>query len=179
MLYKTLKFILTFLSFNFLIAAEITWRSTLNNYLNVLNLILIIFIFLSCLNPKEPLIRWAIYSFFIIDLFNPTPFGQQSFSLFISLLTTNWLLLNVFTDRSFYMVLLSGFFATIIYRLFYICLSYFSLVIHGVYKQEVFFSVKELLINASVNTAALGIIYAISWLFLRRLHPQYVTVKYL
>ncbi len=177
MIKKIIKFILLFLAANLLVLVHILWRTNFNNYLNLVNILMLFFVWVVIVNPRQNNFWWAIYALLLADLFNPTPFGLQSVSQIAALLFINWLLLNIFTNRSLTIVLFSGVLTIIVYRFIYLLLLLTNLSVNNQPTINILDSLKIFSAEAIVNSLILGAIYLISSIFVKRLHPEYITVK--
>ncbi|EKD43927.1 MAG: hypothetical protein ACD_72C00069G0003 [uncultured bacterium] len=177
MLFKILKRILFFVILNALVLMNINWHTFFSNYANLLNFPLLFFLTLTIINPKQTHYFGAIYTFILSDLFFSAPFGLYSLSQILALLFINWLLLNVFTNRSLAIVFLNGFLVIMTCRLIYIFLLFLNSTIKNQPIFDWIFTIKIFLIEALVNAVALGVIYFVSLIFVKRLHPEYISIR--
>lgn len=177
MIKKIIKFIILFFAANALVLVHFLWRTHFSNYLNLINVIIIFFVWIIIVNPRQKNYWWIIYMLLLADLFYSTPFGLQSISQITALLLVNWLLLNIFTNRSLFIVVLNGLLVIVTYRLLYLILLsvYYSTNNKGTI--DILSSLKIFGTEAIVNALVLGFIYLVSSVFVKRLHPEYVTIK--
>ncbi len=89
--------------------------SSLPSLFSNLNFILVIIIFILVLINFKVAFYWSIGLGFFLDIYSFFPFGFYLFCLLVTLLFTNFLLNNFFTNRSMYSFLALTFFSTIFY----------------------------------------------------------------
>lgn len=170
-----IKKIITFFLANVLILLHLTWRITFHQPIDLLNIVILIFLWLIILNPHRQFILAATYTLLVCELFYTSPFGLESFAQISALLFSNWLLLYVFTNRSLVIVFFVGFITMAMYRVTYIILIFFNSIIQN--KTTEIYSVPVLTIflkEALITTLTLTIVYLISSLFIKRLRPEYI-----
>lgn len=112
-----------------LIALGITQVSFLSTWLfpvDSLNLILSLIIFVTVIISYEKGLWWAFGLGIFLELYSALPFGIISLSLFFVVILINFLFSHIFTNRSFYSLLILGLIGTIFYNsvmfLFYLIL---------------------------------------------------------
>ncbi len=172
---KILKNILIFIGINFLIFLHLNWRNNFGDPIRFFNILMAVFLWLIIYNPRKHYnIFLALYSFLICELFYNTPFGIESFSQIITLLFMNWVLLNVFTNRSTIIVFLTGIVAMIFYRLLFIVLLFLNSSFHNYNNFDIFIYTKIFWNETIITTGVLTLFYLISSIFVKRLHPEYV-----
>jgi len=140
MLKKYLKTILHFTLGITLIITQIFFINILPLTAHKLNLVLIALVFILIFNSYQKALQWAVGLGLLIDLYSFLPFGFYTINLIIVLLIINFLLTNVFTNKSFYSVLILIILATFFYNLIFIIFSYltninFTLNWHNILKQ--------------------------------------------
>lgn len=146
------------------------------NNINIVFLILAWQIFFN----NHPHAIWYILPLaFLLELFTVAPFGINSISLLISLITTKWLLDNIFTNRSFYIVFLSSAISLAIYRITFILLNY---------SINLFLYHTKIVISKSFIEVGMEIIltsllmtgfYFINFFFIKKFNPKYLGDKYI
>lgn len=96
---------------------QFSFISGLSNPLNDFNLILVILIFILCLNNLKTALWWAAGVGFFVDIFSFSPFGVFLISFILTVAAARALLINFFTNRSLYSFLALTFLTTIFYAL--------------------------------------------------------------
>lgn len=139
-----------------------------------LNFLFIILLWLI-IYKDSPWILWAALALsFFTELFSSLPFGVSTAALLLSLFLEHWLLLNIFTNHSWYIVLLCGLTAIFTYRiLFFIFLTIIALFKTTGYSFQ-WSLVPEALVEGAVNAIALTGIYLCSRIFSKGLNPRYI-----
>jgi len=142
--------------------------------INRLNFLFIILLWLV-IYKNNPFVLWAALPLsFSAELFSSLPFGLSTAALLFSLFMEHWLLLNIFTNHSWYIVLLCGFTALISYRILFLTFisgaALFKMTDYSL--QWNFFS--DLLVEGLINAGALTSLYLFSRLFSRRFNPRYI-----
>jgi cell shape-determining protein MreD len=90
-----------------------TWPSPING----LNLVLSLVIFLVIIMDQKSALVWALVGGFLLELFSGLPFGATSISLLLTVLLTDFLFKNFFTNRSLYSLLILGYLGSVCYHL--------------------------------------------------------------
>lgn len=141
---------------------------------NRLNFLFIILLWMI-INKNDPLILWiALPLSFSTEIFSSLPFGLSTAALLSSLFLEHWLLLNIFTNHSWHIVLLCGFTALLSYRiLFLIFMSGATLLKVTSYSLQ-WNLISDLFIEGLINACALTLLYIVSRSFSKRLNPRYV-----
>ncbi|MFA6486611.1 MAG: hypothetical protein WCT40_04580 [Candidatus Magasanikbacteria bacterium] len=142
---------------------------------NSVNIIIASVLWLILIFGKQSAIWMVVPVGFCLELFSVVPFGLILTSLVLSLSIMGWLMLHFFTNRSLYIVVLSAFFAIILYR---------SIFISGLLLLD-YWQIRDLSPN---NGALVGIIYeliftpilllfvyALSGILVRRFRPEYIN----
>lgn len=115
------KIILNILLVIILALIQFSLISGLPAGLENLNLVLVVLIFALSLYSLESALWQAVGVGLILDIFSFLPFGVFLVSLFLSCLAANFLLVNFFTNRSFYSFLaltaITSFFYGLIFNL--------------------------------------------------------------
>ncbi|GEM_PF-4241740 len=169
-----IKKITIFLLANFLIILHLSWRIIFHQPISLLNIIMIVFLWLIVFNPRQRQILIATYILLVCELFYTSPFGLESFAQISALLIANWLLLNIFTNRSLIIVFFTSLVTMIIYRIIYIILTYFSSLIQNHHVTFSSILIKTFLNEALITAGTLSMIYLISSIFIKRLRPEYI-----
>lgn len=97
---------------------QLGFVSALPQYLNTINLVIVISLFILVLNGLKMTIIWVISIGFIFDIFEFKYFGIHLITLSLAIYSTYFLLRSFFTDRSLYSFLALTFFATLFYDFF-------------------------------------------------------------
>ena len=173
-----LKKIIILLLIFIIVLTHLILRDWLEYPLNYFNLT---FLFLSAtiiIWPQKNNLWLVIPTMLLIEIFSVKPFGINTISLFLSLLITNWLLLNIITNRSILIVLFSGIFSLTLYRLFYYLLLLANqLIEHG---GNLIWS--EIVLNwlweCTTTISVLVLFYIITNLFTKRFNPSYIVLDH-
>lgn len=116
---------------------------------------------------------------FVLELYASAPFGANSGALIFSLGIITWFLLNIFTNRSFYIVILSSFLGTLLYRLLHVAFTLFADFFVAL-NQTLFFSWGDFMVETlweMLFTSVLAtIFYIITYLSFRGLNPKYIKI---
>ena len=142
--------------------------------LNRINVILISAMWLLIFNRENKIVYIFALSL-ISELFLSTPFGLNTFAILIACAALEWILLNILTNRFFFMVFLAGLIGAFLFKASFFAL-FFALKIFGLAAMTMNQTVIiNALIELLINAAALMIIYLISLLFVKRYNPKYVS----
>ncbi|KKQ41199.1 MAG: hypothetical protein US58_C0004G0036 [Candidatus Magasanikbacteria bacterium GW2011_GWA2_37_8] len=140
----------------------------------------LIFLFLGAaiiIWPQNNNLWLVLPTVLISELFSVVPFGVSAISLFISFLITNWLLLNIITNRSILIVLFAGIFSFILYRL----LFYLFLIGGQLFGSSIDLLWSEIIISwlweCVLTIGILVLFYLITTLFTKRFNPSYVILN--
>ncbi len=96
---------------------QVSFLSTWLFPINSLNLILSLIIFVTVIVSYKKGLWWAFGLGIFLELYSALPFGIISLSLFFVVILVNFLFSNIFTNRSFYSLLILGLIGTIFYNL--------------------------------------------------------------
>jgi hypothetical protein len=133
------------------------------------------FYFLIFSSDKQ--IYWFVLPLSLLtEIFSSTPFGTGSIALIGSLFAVNWLLLNVFTTRSFITVILSFLIGYAFYRLIFITVLFlfnFIGVTVDISLSGIFLA--NLGAEISVNAILVLAAYPFSTLITTRPNPRYLS----
>ncbi len=171
---KIIQKLLILLMANLLILLHLSWRIIFHQPVNFLNIIMTVFLWLIILNPRQKYILVATYTLLVCELFYTTPFGLESFSQIFALLIANWLLLNVFTNRSLIIVFFTGFVSMVIYRIIFIIFIYWNSLIQNYSNVFSTLLIKMFLSEALITAISLSVIYVATSIFVKRLRPEYI-----
>jgi hypothetical protein len=165
---------LVFLFANVLILLHLSWRIIFHQPVSLFNIIMAVFLWLIVLNPRQLYMSIVLYTLIVCELFYTSPFGVESFAQIFALLLTNWLLLNVFTNRSLVIVFFTSLITMIVYRIIFVILLYLNSVIQNSTTSisSQYFSI--FLNEALITAITLSLIYLVSSLFVKRLRPEYI-----
>lgn len=159
----------------FVLILHITVINTLPFPFSQLNIIFAALLFLAIAGYEKILWPTFILALFL-ESFSAIPFGCHLISLTLSISIMYWLLKNVFTNRSYYMVFLSAFLGAVIYRIsFFLILLSINIFLSEANPGEEAFTdaVWEMVLTAILVFA----VYATSLKFSKRLNPEYITEK--
>lgn len=171
------KFLKLILAITFILILQIFVVNFLPYPFNHINIIFLSMLWLIILASDTGVLWFGIFILYISDLFTSLPFGINSSSMLISLVLIGWFLLNIFTNRSLYMVFLSSIIGLTFYRiLFFIFLGIYNLITH-----DSVLPAKEVLMDVAweiiLSSIALLVFYFISSKFIRKLNPNYISTK--
>jgi len=180
MILKLLKILIIFFLINTLILFDILFHTKINsaNFLNSLDIVFIFFVYLSSVNPRKPYFYWAVYAFLVADLFHSGIFGVNALSKIVALMIINWLLLNIFTNRSITTAFSAGVISIFTFNILFILISFLAV---GFYQESSAYKEiisKSTLISIAVNSVFLTLAYALSSLLSRKMKPEYIGIQY-
>ena len=112
------KIIINILLIVVLAVAQLSFLGSLPFWLNRLNIILVILIFILSLGGLNNSLWLAAGAGLLLDIFSFSAFGVNMTSLILTVLAANILLINFFTNRSLYSFIALIFFSTVIYKIF-------------------------------------------------------------
>jgi rod shape-determining protein MreD len=175
-----LKKIIIYL-FSILLVFIIQWSfiNALPFYLDNLNFILIVLIFILGIAGIKNALIWAMGVGLLLDIYSFLPFGTYLVIFFIIIIFTNLLLNNLFTNRSLYSFVALTSFAIIIYEvILFAAYFFYSLMNENVIFPNYGFDfwLNEL-IKLSLNLCIVFIIYYFLTFFTKRLRPVFLTRK--
>ncbi|MDD2807753.1 MAG: hypothetical protein PHW95_04520 [Patescibacteria group bacterium] len=90
-----------------------TWPAPVSS----LNIILTLVIFLAVIVNYNKSLIWAFGGALFLELYSGQQFGVTSISLVLTVIIINFLFSNVFTNRSYYSLMILGYLGTMIYNL--------------------------------------------------------------
>lgn len=146
------------------------------NHINVVFLVLAWQIFFD----NRPRAIWYLLPLaFLLELFTVAPFGINTASLFISLIFTKWLLDNIFTNRSVYIVFLASVISLTIYRVSFIFFNY--LINWFVYhvKIEVFKFFLDVGVEIVLTSMLMTGFYFVNFFFIKKFNPKYLSDRHI
>jgi len=153
---------------------QVAVREFLPYPFNQINIIFAIIIWLIIFTNQINVLWVLLPVSFLVEIFSPALFGVFSAAAFLSLSLVSWFLLNIFVDRSVYIVLLSGILGVLGFRLLKVLLS-------GILLKYNFLSSTEILIDwlweIALTAATLAVFYFFTSLFTKRLHPEYIRLN--
>jgi len=109
------KIILNIILILSIVIIQLSFISGLPAQLNNLNLILVILIFILGLINLDLAVWWVIGAGILLDMFYFMPFDLYLVCLSLTIIITNFLLTNFFTDRSLYSFFALVGLATVVY----------------------------------------------------------------
>jgi len=107
-----------------IVVFQLSFISGLPGWLNNLNFVLVILIFILTFSDLKIVLWWSIGVGWLCDIYSFLPFGFYLVSLFLTMLIANFLLTNFFTNRSLYSFLALTFFSTLFYEFFLFLMIY-------------------------------------------------------
>jgi cell shape-determining protein MreD len=113
----TIKIIINTILVLLLFITQTAFLTALPSGLKAINLILIVLILMIGLLNFKTAQWWALALGLLLDLYSFLPFGFFTLSLVINVYLINWLIKNIFTDRSLYSFLALITASLIIYEL--------------------------------------------------------------
>lgn len=102
---------------------QITFLGSFGSYWSSFNLLLAILIILLFLIDFNIIVYFSIISGLFLDIYSSLPFGVFMLSTFLSIAVSYFLLLNFFTNRSFYSVVFVGLSAITAFNVVFLSLS--------------------------------------------------------
>lgn len=143
---------------------------------NRINFLFIILLWLI-IHKNDPLTLWlALPLSFATELFSSLPFGLSTAAILSSLFFEHWLLLNIFTNHSWYIALLCGFTALVSYRLLFFILVGAAVLLKATDYSLHWSVFPDLIIEGLINACALTALYLAGRLFSKRLNPRYISL---
>ena len=128
-------------------------------------------------NPNTYLNTLIVTTAFLSELYATTPFGVVLISMTLGLIATNWMLTNVFTNHSWYMVFLVGGLSIAFYRIVYVvgAITVASFMHTGsIPNIKIIFDIFQEILLSSI---LLEIAYIISRLFSKKMNPRYISLS--
>ncbi len=110
----------------FISVIQISFVSSLPEFFNTLNLVLLVIVFILVFGGYSLAFWWTIGFCVFFEIYFFLPFGIYSLNLLLSFWVAYFLLQNFFTNRSLYSVLALVFFVTLSYNLFLIISIYLA-----------------------------------------------------
>lgn len=141
---------------------------------NHLNFLFIVLLWLIIYRNSSLILWVALPISFLTELFTSLPFGVATAAILLSLFLEHWLLLNIFTNHSWHIVLLSGLLAIFCYRVTLFILVLIIGIFGLVDYTSQWSALSEALIEGAVNAAALTLLYLVGRIFSKGLNPRYV-----
>lgn len=107
---------------------QLSFFNSLPGWFSGLNVSILVIVFILGLGTFNMSLWWAIGLGLFFDIYSFSPFGFYLFSLIAMVFVSNFLLINLLTNRSLYSFLVLTFIAFFVYKLFLYTLNYlFSL----------------------------------------------------
>lgn len=139
--------------------------------LNHLNIIFVSLLLMMVFGNRR-VIWYALFISFLSELFVSTPFGINTAALMITLIGLNWVLLNLFTNRTVFIVILTSLFSLLIYRVIYVAILavvYFFTDLSAFYITSAM--AYDFGVEIVVNTVISILTYLLLSIFIRRRKP--------
>ena len=145
---------------------------------NYINILFVIMIWPLIFSEKKRLLTLAVPLTFFMELFSSAPFGINIVSIICSLIFVRWLLLNLFTNRSIYIVFLAGLFVTITYRLLFMLFLFGASLIqhHNNFSFSIFLFINALW-SSFLTAVLLVLAYTMMSIYRRRFNPGYIIPR--
>jgi len=121
-MYKYGKIIINIFLILILFIIQFSFISGLPGIMSRINFVIIILIFILVLFNLKLALLWSLGLGILFGFFSFLPFGSHLFCLLISVVFSNFLFKNFFTNRSLYSFLLLTFFISIFYNVLMIIL---------------------------------------------------------
>jgi|GEM_PF-2478849 len=141
------------------------------------NRINIIFLFLILVNNFYPQSRtlWLILPFiFLLEIFSSLPFGLNSISFYLGLLSAHWVLQNLLTNRSVTTVFLSCLISLFIYRFSFLSLLVaFRFFNHTTPSVGLGMMLIDYTAEIIITSSLTALIYFFAVTFIKKLSPRY------
>ncbi|NCN07310.1 hypothetical protein GW933_01310 [Candidatus Falkowbacteria bacterium] len=102
---------------------QITLLGSFGDYLSSFNLLLAVLVLLLFLIDFKWIMYFTITAGLILDIYSSLPFGIFMVSMFLAITVSNFLLLNFFTNRSFYAVASVGLMAILSFNCVFLGVS--------------------------------------------------------
>ena len=113
---------------------------------------------------------------FVLEFFSTLPFGVVLSALLISGVLVYWILTNVFTHRSLYMVFLTGGIGIFIYRIIIIGIMTFrNFLHHNTIVVDFHKTCIDMIVEVLTTTITLTLFYLLLHAFVKKLRPEYIT----
>ncbi|MEK7680597.1 MAG: hypothetical protein AAB348_00925 [Patescibacteria group bacterium] len=175
---KSILRLLEYLLFYFFIL--IIHISSLNFFpypVNHINVPLVVVLWLMIVNSRFNVLLTGFVLAYASELLSGNLFGVGILSMMLSVIFIAWLMSNLLTNRTIYMVFLSTIISVIIYRLFFLALTFFTNFFRDL---AVSFSVNifvDIFWEIIFTTSVLVIIYLIGKKVIKNLNTGYVGRK--
>lgn len=138
---------------------------------NDIQLIFLTTAWLVLYTENVKLLWLALLAAFLSQLFASGPFGIYFLSVFAAIFMETWLLLNVFTNHSWVVMLFTAAASMTIYNLIYVAGMYFI-------GHESFAAlVGNAVWSTAVTAVTFAAIFAISSVFITRFNPRYIKMR--
>lgn len=109
--------------------AQISFLSTWPAPVNTVDVLLSLVIFITVLISYHRGLWWGFGAGVFLELFSSLPFGVTTLSMLFMVIMVNFLFKNFFTNRSFYSLLLLGYFGTACFNACSLGLHFLTVVI--------------------------------------------------
>ncbi len=121
-MYKYGKIIINIFLILILFIVQFSFISGLPGVMSRINFVIIILIFILVLFNLKLTLLWSLGLGLLFGFFSFLPFGSELFCLLMSVVFSNFLFKNFFTNRSLYSFLLLTFFMSVFYNILMIIL---------------------------------------------------------
>lgn len=139
-----------------------------------LNIIYLFLLWLLIRNQKTKALWLGLVFGYLTELFSAEFFGIHMITLLVSLFAASWMLNNVFTNLSWYIITALGFCAVLFYRIVFILMVFGSSLFKNSGGLTLGYWQDTVLIEIVVNTAGLLLVYITTSLIHKRTNQRYV-----
>lgn len=168
------KILISTIIISFIAVIQITFMGSFGDYFASFNLLLSIIIILLFLIDFKWVVYFTIISGLVLDIYSSLPFGIFMFSMFFSISISYFLLLNFFTNRSFYSVIFVGLSAILSFNVIFLIFSVITYLFgfsDFYIDKSYWFKLAYQMINTSI---ILSVLFVIINLFSRKFKPNFV-----
>lgn len=168
------RVLLLFLTIWLILIAHIFVVNFLPFPFNSINITFSLLLLFLTLNPNKKIIWLGLIVSYFSELFSGSPFGIGLAATTISLLAINWFQLNILTNRSGYIILLSLLLGIALYRILFVAF----LAVSRYFLHQEPLSYKEVIIDASwevlLSSVVLFLLQLIGSKFIKRFNSTRV-----
>lgn len=141
-----------------------------------INLIFLYLLLVLIVDPDNSVVLWqGLALAFVSELFSSTPFGINMLSCMGTLVVSQWMLKNIFTNRSSYIVFLMSVLSIVLYRFQYFTyLSAGDFINHSVNSLNLHTFI-GVFWEAFLTSAILFVLYFAGFRFNKKMDPMYLS----
>lgn len=141
---------------------------------NQFNIIIIFLAWLALRSRTNAALAFAVVFGFLNSLFSSEAFGLSIFAMLCTIVLFNWMLMTIFTNHSWYMILLAGGLFVLSYQIIFIV----AISAYGLFtRQPLVLTVNIVWISglsALINALGLAFVSSITNIFTERRGPRYI-----